>query len=565
MLKSIKNWWNRPSKEGDSSFALGPFLETGWLRFRSLPWGQWLRFKWIAPSLERLTSITLKLGTLLLVGFFLVFFVRLFKDQGYVIQSVSVPKQLMDQGYTGQVIALRIQDELAELKELAVTVKADSLQLKGDQQDIDLSVLGVGLSLRSLAFQLREVLGRENKTVRGEITRIGDRYDAQVRMTGFNRIEAQAVVEDGQEVEALEQLFRRIAEGILYETDPYRLALVQRRENRYDEAVETIRHYLKTYEEEAHWAYLCWGSLLRDLDRTEEAIEKFEKSIELKPDFNLPYVNVAWAYNELDKPLEAIKAFKRVIELEPDNVWRRNNLGWLYYNNDMPEAADSIYEHALATMDLDPVTRGEFATSWAEMKLSDDNIPEAKRIVDTYVESYSENVFSYLIKGISAFGEQDTVRALALLADAFELDPGDNGAISSNIGFNSMLGEYEAAISFYQRADWTEIGKWNKINNFNQAAMAFNNLALHDSAFVAVHRAISVDQEVAYPYTTLAETYFFTGQRDSCFHYLTLALEMGFNVENFDLEEEPYTYLVELPEFQRLIRKYTDETVALKN
>lgn len=562
MLKSFRQWWNSTKQEGEGTSTR---WSSTWQSIQRLPWRQWLRFRWVAPSLERLTTIVLKLGTLMLVCFFLIFFLRLFRDQGYVIQSVSVPKQLMEQGYTGEVVALRIQDELAALKELAVTVRVDSLQLKGDQQDIDLSVLGVGLSLRSLAFQLREALGRENKTVRGEITRIGDRFEAQVRMTGYNRISALATVEDGREAEALQQLFRQIAEGVLYETDPYRLALVQREEERYDEAVATIRHYLQTREDEAHWAYLCWGSLLRDKGDDEGAVEKFKRSIALEPDFSLPYVNIAWTYNSLDRPLEAIDAMKKVIELEPENVWRRSNLAWIYYNNELPEKADSVYEHALNTMELDPIVKADVAANWAEMKFQDDNIPAAKEIIDQYVEITSENVFSYLIRGVAAFAESDTMQALEHLRSAFDIDPGHQGAVGANMGFNLMLKDYEAVVHFYRQANWSDIGDGNRINSWNQAAMAYNSLGRHDSAFVTVHRAIDVNPKMAYPYTTLAETFYYTGQRDSCLHYFEYAFNLGYEIEDFDFENDPYTYLVEWPEFQDLLRKYSDESVALKN
>lgn len=562
MLKSFRRLWKSSNESGE---ALSPKLPALWQKTKNLPWGQWLRFRWVAPGLERLTTIVLKLGTLLLVCFFLIFFLRLFRDQGYVIQSVSVPKQLMEQGYTGEVVALRIQDELAALKELAVTVRVDSLQLKGDQQDIDLSVLGVGLSLRTLAFQLREALGRENKTVRGEITRIGNRLEAQVRMTGYDKIDAQVDVQGGREAAALQQLFRQIAEGILYETDPYRLALVQRTEGRYDEAIATIRYYLRTREHEAHWAYLCWGSLLRTQGDEQGAIDKFERAIALKPDFPLPYVNLAWAYNSTDRPLDAIAAMKKVVELEPENVWRRNNLAWLYFQNDFQREADSVYEHSLSTMDLDPVTKADFAASWAEMKFQEDGIVEAKRIIDKYVEVSSENVFSYIIKGVAALAEKDTVQAMEHLRSAFEIDPGHQGAIGSNMGFNMMLERYDQVVHFYRQADWSRIGEGNRINNWNKAAMAYNHLAQHDSALVTVNKAIALNPNVAYPYTTLAETYFYTGQRDSCFHYFELALDMGFNPENFELDLDPYTYLVEVPEFQALLRRYTNESLVLKN
>ncbi|MEL6655953.1 MAG: tetratricopeptide repeat protein [Bacteroidota bacterium] len=559
-FKSTEN-----STEGDPEQPSFQALKRYWGSVKKLPWGKWLRFSWVAPTLERLTSIVLKLGTLMLVGFFIVFFLRLFGDQGYVIQSMSVPQQLLEQGYTGQVVALRIQDQVTELKEKAGSVKADSLQIKGGQQDLNLSVLGVGLSLTSLAFQLREVMGRENKTVSGELTRIGNQYDAQIRMTGYDKIDVSVVINDGDEVAALQELFRLVAEGVLYETDPYRLALVQREEKRYDEAIATVRHYLQEREDEAHWAYLCWGTLLRELGDPEEAVEKFERAIELKPDFALPYVNVGYSYVELDRLEDAINAFEKVVELESENIWRRNNLAWAYYRSDLIERADSLCKSTLETVEMDPEEKLGFAVNWAELKLNNQDFPGAKEILDTYVESYDETVASYIIRGVSSFGEQDTMQALAHLQNAFELDPSDPGAAQANIGFNMMLKDYETAIEYYHDTDWEFFNENGEMNSRNQAAMAFNYLEQYDSAYATIERVIAINPNISYPYTTLAETHFFTGQRDSCFYYLEKALEMGYNPENFTMDEAPYDYLAGTLEFQQLLARYQDDEVALKN
>ena len=277
MLKKIRAWWTDVNFNGTIEQSK-QFSRKSWESIKQLKWSYLLSFAWFPELLEGLVSIVLKLGTLLLVILFLVFFLRLFKDQGYFIHAFSVPKQLDEQGYNGQVMAIRVQEKLEELKVQAGSVKEDSLQLKSNQQDIDLSVLGVGLSLRTLAFQIREALGRENKTIHGEITKVDNRYEAQIRMTGFSKITSVRFAAPGKEVEALELLFKDLAEGILFQTDPYRLALVLRQEGRYDEAIMAIRHLLQTNPADAHWAYLGWGAMLRELGDLDGATEKFKKA-----------------------------------------------------------------------------------------------------------------------------------------------------------------------------------------------------------------------------------------------------------------------------------------------
>lgn len=564
MLKKIRAWWTRMSVKGTIA-KTKTFSGQSWQSMKKLRWSYLLSFAWFPELLEGLVSIVLKLGTLLLVILFLVFFLRLFKDQGYFIQAFSVPKQLEEQGYNGQVMAIRVQEKLEELKLQAGSLKKDSLQLKSNQQDIDLSVLGVGLSLRTLAFQIREALGRENKTLHGDITKVGNRYEAQIRMTGFPKITSVRYAEPANEVEALDLLFKDLAEGILFHTDPYRLALVLRQEGRYDEAIKAIRHLLQTNPAEAHWAYLGWGAMLRELDDLDGAVEKYKKAIELKPDFSLPYINLAYVYQEQDNIELAITTFRHAIELEPENTERQNSLAWMLHNHGDVAAVDSLYSALMLREKGNPEAQSMSAINWAEMKFQRGEIQTARKILDDYYKIEGENVFSYLIKGVTAFADQDTTKALGHFKEAFEIDPGNQSAINANIDFASMLNKDDHVINVYRKAKWENLQPFQRMNSWNQVAMLFNTREQHDSALVLIKKVIDIDTTVGYPYTTLAETLFFQGQRDSCYFYLEKGLALGFNPANFDYTMPPYDYLKGQLAFQQLIAKYQRKEEQLTN
>jgi tetratricopeptide (TPR) repeat protein len=562
MLKSIRAWWARWNIKGAMA-KIKHFSGNSWQSVKQLRWSYLISFAWFPKLLEGLVSIVLKLGTLLLVVLFLVFFLRLFKDQGYYIQAFSVPKQLDEQGYTGQVMAIRVQEKLEELKIQAGSVKKDSLQLKSNQQDIDLSVLGVGLSLRTLAFQIREALGRENKTLHGEITKVDNRYEAQIRMTGFSKISSVRFAEPAKEVEALDLLFKDLAEGILFHTDPYRLALVLRQEGRYDEAIKSIRHLLQNNSSEAHWAYLGWGAMLRELDDLDGAVEKYKKAIELKPDFSLPYINLAYVYQEQDNIELAITAFRRALELDPGNVEQQNALAWMLHNHGYTAEVDSLYTSLMQREQGNPQAQSMAAVNWAEIKFQKGGLQEARKILDDYYRLAGENVFSYLIKGVAAFADQDTTKALGHFMEAFEIDPGNQSAINANIDFATMLNQDEHVIHVYRKAKWGSLNPFQRMGSWNRVAMLFNAREQHDSAMVLIKKVIAIDTLVGYPYTTLAETHFFKGQRDSCYFYLEKGLALGFNPVNFDYSMPPYDYLNDQLQFQRLIAKYQKEREPL--
>ncbi|MCB0547052.1 MAG: hypothetical protein KDD19_05645, partial [Phaeodactylibacter sp.] len=69
-----------------------------------------------ANGLDRLATIALKLGTLFLIIVAIVLASRIFQDQGYVLESFSVPLHLEESGYKGEVVARQVQDEVLRLK-----------------------------------------------------------------------------------------------------------------------------------------------------------------------------------------------------------------------------------------------------------------------------------------------------------------------------------------------------------------------------------------------------------------------------------------------------------------
>ncbi|WP_367389785.1 tetratricopeptide repeat protein [Lewinella sp. LCG006] len=564
MLEKVRAWWSNFNFKR-AMVKTKDLSGKSWQSIKQLKWSYLLSFAWFPKLLEGLVSMVLKLGTLLLVILFLVFFIRLFKDQGYFMQTFSVPKQLEEQGYNGQVVAIRVQEKLEELKAQAGSVKEDSLQLKSNQQDFDLSVLGVGLSLRTLAFQMREALGRENKTIHGEVTKIANRYEAQLRMTGFPKISSVQFAEPDQEAAALERLFKDLAEGMLYHTDPYRLALVLRQEGRYEEAIMAIRYLLQTNPAEAHWAYLGWGAMLRELNDPEGAIEKYKKSIELKPDFRLPYTNLAYIYQQMDEVDLAIAAFRRSIALDPGNIGLYNSMAWMLHNHGDFAQVDSLYNELMLRERGDAEARSMAAISWAEMKFQRGEFQAARKVLDDHYTIAGENVFSYLIKGVAAFTDQDTTRALGHFMEALELDPTSQSAINANVDFALMLNKHDHVLKVYRKAKWDKLEASQRMTPWNRIAMLFNAREQHDSAMVLIKKVIAIDTTVSYPYTTLAETHFFQGQKDSCYHYLEKGLALGFNPVNFDYTMPPYDYLKDQLQFQQLLAKYQTKEEELSN
>jgi tetratricopeptide (TPR) repeat protein len=61
------------------------------------------------------------------------------------------------------------------------------------------------------------------------------------------------------------------------------------------------------------------GLAYTELDKFKEAIEAYEKALEIKPDYYEAYYGIGVAYASSNKFKEAIKAYKKAIEIKPSH------------------------------------------------------------------------------------------------------------------------------------------------------------------------------------------------------------------------------------------------------
>ncbi len=539
MLPKITQWFRRQNKT--------PFSVRNWDWKRAVQLERW------ATALDRLATIALKLGTLFLIIVAIVLVSRIFQDQGYVLESFSVPLHLEESGYKGDVVARRIQDEVLLLKELASSVKEDSLQLAGNQQpDLNVAVMGIGVSLRSVTYHLREMFGRPNHLIQGEVTRLGGEYALALRMTGYPTLSATVRIGESGEKAAVDSLLRRGAELIVTNTDPYRLAVVKYRQKKYEEALELVRIMLRSRPQEAHWAYLAWGSILQDQGKHELALDKFEKAARTRPDFPLAYVRQAWAFIRLDRTKEGMEAMRKSVELAPENIDRWRSYAWLLHSAGEFEKADSAFEQMTILAPDDP----DAWSTWADSKVSRGAMDEALEIVDRAEKMAGENAQGYMTRALASLARGDTIQALQQAEAAFEMDPTTPWIPAAVMRGNYYTGNYEKVVQTFRKAEQYLAGSEHYQNAMNLTAMAHNMLGEHALAMDKARATVALDTLQGYPYTTLAETFAFTGKVDSFYHYMEVAFQKGFKISNIDKSKPPYNALAQTPRYRALVERY---------
>lgn len=131
---------------------------------------------------------------------------------------------------------------------------------------------------------------------------------------------------------------------------------------KYEEAIEC---YDKVIELNPNYAPAWYnkGVALAKLGRYEEAIECYKKAVELNPDYVDAWFNMGVAYAKLGKYEEAIKCYDKVLELNPKDYYAWNNKGVALAKLGKYEEAIECYKKAI---ELNP----NYADAWYNLGLA---------------------------------------------------------------------------------------------------------------------------------------------------------------------------------------------------
>ena len=562
--------------------------------------GQSHRRKWLPTSirvqqvsipklesqLSLVFSILLKaLLFILLFGLFLLIYKGLNKD-GYTLKEIEVPSSFSSGGYTGSVLAHQIQDRLEKIRNTSSELRQDSLQFTSNESpEMNVAVMGFGISLQSVVYYARDILGKENKSIGGELTELDSTLTFHLRMTG---IPPKSFSEDLTEMnrsKALESLLEQVASHIMKEIDPQTLALYQTKKGKYELALETVRYIINQQNKELDWAYWTWGYVLYSQQKYSEAEPKLRKALEINDEFEHYWTSLGGILRMQGKNVEAVEVYEKAVERLPDGESLWHNLAWAYVANRKYEKGE---EAILKAIELDPEIY-YYYTNLGEILMQKMNYYKSTNsdtsfttedtlaVIQNYQKAYSLNKenSSGAMSLYSAYQfaqKKDSARLMVNLA--VEIDPYNGWAWRAKISQAFADSSFEEVIEAGRKGlrAYQEIRKssssadhlYREIEILNRMAMASYMIQRYDSAFHYVNQAIDKDPSISYPYTTLAEIYVLSGNKDKFYEYLEKALEMGFNMK-YLIDEFPYVNYVEEARFKRLKKKYLDTPTTPEN
>ena len=504
--------------------------------------------------LSTFVNLLLRIGTLLLIITLLALLWRIFKNEGFIIEPFSMPKNCEENGYTGEVMARQMLDAYQEIKETGHSVKDDNINAEGpDNSELNVAVMGFGISLRSIAFRLRELMGRPNPVVRGELVKSDTIFVLTIRMTGHPAVKitekAGANMED-----VLQKMLQQAGEVVLGKTDPYRLALYYIRRKSFDNASKVLYQMMEDRPTERHWAIFGQGVLADALGDNGSAAGYFKSAIAIQPDFSIAYQRAAECCRKLNKPDDAKKYYLQAVALNPGDSTTWNGLGYLFNDQKDYKASDKAFQKVITLTPNNPY----WLLNWVECLAGRNEKDRAVVLLEACVKSRKDSCSIYWLSGyINRLKGNDDV-ALKEITHALEFEP-ENTFLAQSIARELFRqGDYRGVIHYSAKMYPIFIdGNEERIQSiWNYAAMAYNIVGKPDSAIHWVNKSIAVNPVVGYPYSTMAETYGFEGNRDQFYFWLEKAFIQGFRKGNIDPGQEPYKRFEKEKRYQDLLAKY---------
>ncbi|MCI0483320.1 MAG: tetratricopeptide repeat protein [candidate division NC10 bacterium] len=270
----------------------------------------------------RVRGISAVITSVVLLGFLVAvltaMLVAAFRDT-VLVEPIGAPEELVQRGYTPQVIAYRLMDEVMAIR-LEYKSMKDGRAITADWTQADIQIPTTGISFKSFLSEVRRLFNIPETRIGGEITRDEDVLRLRLRLhQPGNHRHTQLV----RSARGLDELLYLGAQDLIRSTDPCLLAFyLFNRDPR--SAVALIEHCVANAPaDDDPWAYNLWGLVHMAEGREQEGREMFLKALTLRPDFPPAYNNLGLAHTLREEYEEADAAFQKALTTNP-------NLGILY-------------------------------------------------------------------------------------------------------------------------------------------------------------------------------------------------------------------------------------------
>jgi len=253
------------------------------------------------------------------------------------------------------------------------------------------------------------------------------------------------------------------------------------------------------------------GGICLSLSRHTEAIDAYQRVIELDPQDNLSWNSLGIAHTALEHYEAAIKAFEQVIGVDSDYAWSYHNLGFVYEKREAYETAIPYYQQAVERHENELAA----AASWNNLGGAYHALKRYDEAVEAYRQAVtlnSNNALSWDSLG-DVYGVLERHKeAIQAYQRAIELDP-DYAWPYHNLALVYAKQErYQEALPLYQNAIERHINNQDRALSWNNLGKVRHALGHQAEAVQAYQQAIDLNPTYAWPYNNLGVV--FAGQGD---------------------------------------------------
>ena len=265
------------------------------------------------------------------------------QDRSLVIKALNVPPELETRGLTGEVLAAKLLDRLAEIDATARSFRAAETFRNDWGSDIQVEIPQTGVSIGELDRTLRQWLGNRTE-IGGEVVIRDQALALTVRVGSEGTVTA-----TGQEAE-VDALLQRLAEGVFERSQPFRYSKYLELSGRPDEAMAVAVRLAETgTQAERPWAWAQISNLNLGAGDIAAASEAGRRAVALDPEQALGWLNLAIAegllgrndasHRTLVRAVELLKAGRGQLSREGTAFGYRNEASLANRVGDFPEAA----------------------------------------------------------------------------------------------------------------------------------------------------------------------------------------------------------------------------------
>jgi tetratricopeptide (TPR) repeat protein len=390
-------------------------------------------------------------------------------DRTTILESIAVPQSLKDRGYTGEVVAQKLFDDIGLINATSKTRLARTYFNREQPSILDnLQVPAASVSMAQIIATVRRVAQLEDETIGGEIT-IRDhepKYRFVIRLDVDRKKDERAARPDDKrkstivrEHNDLDAVINMAAQAVLEQTDPMVAAsylynmrewdelerlldrLVVSRspkiasralslqgkilsENCYlDQALIAHKEaldLLKKSGERSVWLLVNYADTLAKLGRWADAETQYREAHTLYKGSALPLIGWAKMLNERNQRSEALGKIEAALEIDKDVKDPRIWIAWgdILLEED-PQEAIAKYKRALEFGSRERAW-GYNAWGLALYRLGDLN-GAVEKFLHAAAVFHGEPVF-HLNRGKALLSRNDLDGAMAAIKEAVKLD-----------------------------------------------------------------------------------------------------------------------------------------------